>query len=175
MSSNLLNNLAESHLETAVQIVSKMDPQDASTALAELSPLLAAGILQELSIDVALAVLEAGGGERSAQLMELAEPELMRFARLLETQDRERFRSWLPESAKERFDRALAYDEDTAGGMMETRALTLRAGLTVQQAINAVRRSSHQLYYLYVLDKTSRLIGVLTLRDLLLSAPHDPI
>jgi magnesium transporter len=67
----------------------------------------------------------------------------------------------------------LRYDEDDAAGIMTPRYAMLRAEITVAQAINFIRRDMKDLetiYYLYVVDGFKRLIGVISLRQLMLSA-----
>ena len=64
----------------------------------------------------------------------------------------------------------LRFDEDDAAGLMTPRYLALRAGISVAQAIGFVRKSALEVetvYYIYVLDEFQRMLGVLSLRELL--------
>src|SRR5690349_17381185 len=70
------------------------------------------------------------------------------------------------------------YPPDTAGGIMTTRLTALPARLTVEQAIGELRRRSEQLepaFYVYVVDEQHRLVGVLSMRDLVLAGPAAPL
>ncbi len=63
---------------------------------------------------------------------------------------------------------------DTAGGIMTTEVTALVEDLTAQQAIDELRRQKEELgqvFYVYVVDGRRHLVGVLTMRDLLLSKP----
>ncbi len=64
----------------------------------------------------------------------------------------------------------LAYEEDEAGGLMNTRYTRLRPGMTVDEAIAYLRRqartTTETIYYCYVLDPEQRLVGVVSFRDL---------
>jgi magnesium transporter len=64
----------------------------------------------------------------------------------------------------------LAYEEDEAGGLMNTRYSRLRPDMTVDEAISYLRRQARTraeaIYYSYVLDKENRLLGVVSFRDL---------
>ena len=64
------------------------------------------------------------------------------------------------------------YPPDTAGGIMTTRFTCLAENLTVEQAI-ATLRSIHEetgeMFYVYVVDENRRLVGVLSMRDLILA------
>ncbi|MER3419807.1 MAG: magnesium transporter [Chloroflexota bacterium] len=70
----------------------------------------------------------------------------------------------------------LAYPEDSAGGVMTTRVATVRPDMTAEQALAAVRRLAAEeraetIYYLYVIDDQRHLLGVLSLRELVLAPP----
>jgi magnesium transporter len=64
----------------------------------------------------------------------------------------------------------LAYEEDEAGGLMNTRYARLRANMTVDEALSYLRRQARTqtetIYYAYVLDPEQRLLGVVSFRDL---------
>jgi magnesium transporter len=67
------------------------------------------------------------------------------------------------------------YPPDTAGGIMTTNVTALPEDLTVEEAINELRRMSEeleQMFYVYVVDKRRHLVGVLSMRDLILAKPH---
>jgi len=72
----------------------------------------------------------------------------------------------------------LAYPEDTAGGMMTTEFVTVHASLTCAQAIDRLREmepDAETIYYVYVTDDDERLVGVLSLRDLIVAPPSTLI
>jgi magnesium transporter len=65
----------------------------------------------------------------------------------------------------------LAYHEDRAGGLMNPRFARVRPDMTVDEAIRYVRRQAQDhietLYYIYAIDESQRLVGVLSFRQLL--------
>jgi magnesium transporter len=72
----------------------------------------------------------------------------------------------------------VAYDEATAGGLMTTDYLWIYPHRTVAATIAKIRELAPEtefIYYLYVTDDAEKLLGVLSLRTLLLSAPDDLI
>ncbi len=73
----------------------------------------------------------------------------------------------------------LRYDEDDAAGIMTPRYGALRAEITVNQAISFVRRDMtdklETIYYLYVVDGFKRLIGVISLRELLSADNNEKV
>ena len=65
---------------------------------------------------------------------------------------------------------------DTAGGIMTTEVTSLDENLTVEQAIAELRRLNEeleQMFYVYVIDRRRHLVGVLSMRDLILSHPRN--
>src|SRR5439155_9986009 len=69
----------------------------------------------------------------------------------------------------------MRYPQDTAGGIMSDRFITLRADQTIQAAQEMLRARAEQLAgdvsYLYVTDAEQRLLGVVSLRDLVFRKP----
>lgn len=73
----------------------------------------------------------------------------------------------------------LAYKEDHAGGLMSPRFLRLRPELTVDEALRYVRAQAAEhletIRYLYVLDASQKLLGVVSLRQLFFAQPSQKI
>ncbi len=70
----------------------------------------------------------------------------------------------------------LQYGEETAGRIMSTDFLALHEDLTVEQAIEEVRKAKDkEVFYLYVVDSRNHLVGVISLRELILSDPHKKL
>ncbi len=72
----------------------------------------------------------------------------------------------------------LGYKEKTAGGIMTPEVTTVTEDMTVQQVIDHLRSDAAEheaVYYIYVVENEHRLIGVISLRDLIISSPDTPI
>ncbi len=73
----------------------------------------------------------------------------------------------------------LAYAEDEAGGLMNSRFARLRPEMTVEEAIRYLRAQSKSqietIYYAYVLDRTQILLGVISLRELFLAKAQTTV
>ena len=72
----------------------------------------------------------------------------------------------------------LHYGEDTAGGLMTPEFVALPVNVSAQEAIDLLRElapKAETIYYLYVVDDNGRLAGVISLRDLIVSAPSTPV
>jgi magnesium transporter len=67
-----------------------------------------------------------------------------------------------------------SYPPETAGGIMSTDFATVKSSMTVEQAIEKVRRdapSKKMVYYVYVVDEQMKMQGFVTLKDLILESP----
>jgi magnesium transporter len=71
----------------------------------------------------------------------------------------------------------LTHEEDTGGGIMTSRLLTVREDLSVDRAINDLREWAveDQVFNIYALDAEGRLSGIVSLRSLILAQPNAPI
>lgn len=73
----------------------------------------------------------------------------------------------------------LAYAEDDAGGLMNPEFIRLRPDMGVDEAITYVKKQTRDhvrsVFYLYVLDSSQKLLGVLPFRDLLSASPEKKV
>ena len=72
----------------------------------------------------------------------------------------------------------LKYPEDSAGSIMTTEFIVLRPDMTAEMAIKRIRRTGvdkETIYTCYVTDSNNRLIGITTVKDLLLANDDDVV
>ena len=74
----------------------------------------------------------------------------------------------------------LKYEEDTAGGIMQTEVVSVREDLTIAETIERLRgmedlMQADGFFYVYVTDANGRLRGVLRVRDILFSQPERKV
>lgn len=72
----------------------------------------------------------------------------------------------------------LKYPEDSAGSIMTTEFILLRPEMTAEMAIKRIRRTGvdkETIYTCYVNDENNKLIGITTVKDLLLAADDDVV
>jgi magnesium transporter len=124
-------------------------------------------IAKELSNDVlALAITRMSSDDRVDLLQSMPEESSAILLRLLATTEREDIR------------RLSSYEEDTAGALMTSEYATLSPGLTALQAIDKLRLEApnkETIYYSYVIDSRRRLLGLVSLRELILARPTTKI
>jgi magnesium transporter len=72
----------------------------------------------------------------------------------------------------------LEHADESAGGLMTRGFVALHGDMSAQDAINymrLIRPNVEEAYYLYVLDASNRLEGVVSLRELVVAAPNTPL
>ena len=104
---------------------------------------------------------------------EMADDDSAVFLRSLSAELADEILAELHDEQSEDVEHLLGYDEDTAGGIMSTDVFFLEQETTVKQAISALQNSEdyEMVFYVYVTDEHNHLVGVLSLRQLLIVPP----
>ena len=146
--------LVERDKELAAEVLSEMPPPIGVELLSSFKDEQTAGLLQELEPDDATEYIASMEEETAARILEL-----MRDEEAQDVQD------------------LLQYDEETAGRIMTTEFFALDEDTLVKDAISSLRDAAEteMVFYLYVVDDRNHLIGVCSLRQLLLSNPELPL
>lgn len=69
-----------------------------------------------------------------------------------------------------------AYPPETAGGIMSTDFATIVINMTCQQAMAKIRKdapSQKMIYYVYVVNSEMEMLGIITIKDLIMADPKD--
>ncbi len=148
----VMTALADEH---AADVLEEAEPEVQTTVIQELPSERASDILEEMKPDEAADVLGELPEERAEELISLMEA-----------------------GAAEEVRELLQYEPETAAGKMTTEFIALPASMTVEQVIARLRETkpdSETIYYLYVVNEQGHLVGVLSIRSLLISPPETPI
>jgi magnesium transporter len=126
----------------------------AADILRDFSPKDIAKVLENVSIDKAVDIFEELDEELSEDALTYLDPKI-----------------------KEGMASLAKYPEDTAGGIMNPDFFAIDKDLTVEEAIEEIRRASKEkrIIYVYVIDKHNHLIGVVTLRALITADKNEKI
>ncbi|MGM0472008.1 MAG: magnesium transporter, partial [Bacillota bacterium] len=84
----------------------------------------------------------------------------------------------MQEEEAEEIQRLLGYDEESAGGRMTTEYIVLKQEKTVEESIVKLRQiapDAEMIYYIYVVNDKKELVGVLSMRELIVAAPQSKI
>jgi magnesium transporter len=130
-----------------------IDEEDYKDLLAEMNPSYAAEMLSNMYADDAVDVLN-----------ELDKEQVVSYLTIMDD-----------ESAKE-IKELLHYEEYTAGSIMTTEFVAISQNQTVRSAMYILKNeapNAETIYYIYVVDEDKKLVGVISLRDLIIS--HDDV
>lgn len=185
------------------QMIAEEDDQGLSEIMSVLHPASIAEFAEGLTVEEAWILLSHGDVHRQAEVFPFFSPEKEqelvegigrdRMSKLLEAMasddrvhllrrcDHATVESLMPLVAKadrEDIRRLLTYSEHQAGSVMTTDYATLPPDISVQEALNQLRRqapNTETIYYVYVVDDERHLIGFVSLRDLVLARPTDMV
>ncbi len=168
---DVAEELSDLPLEEQVSRIQSLPLEDAAAALAEMEGDDQVEILENIDSDLAAQIVSEMSPDDAADVLdELEEEHRDELLNNLETEDADELR------------RLMKFDPDTAGGIMNTEVVILEENLTVDEAIQQIRREIEDKelpYYAFVVDDSEHLIGVLSLRDLLTAKPgtllHDAL
>jgi magnesium transporter len=150
------NVLVEKNGKLAMEALSEIGPEKGAELLALRSAEEIARLLQEIPSDDAAALIDHLPDELSAVVLELIRPKPGPGGGVSEL---------------------LEYEEQTAGRLMNPNVFALAEELTAGEAITALQnaRDVEMVFYLYVVDERRHLVGVVSLRRLLLVSPDTPL
>ncbi len=162
----ILRRLADRHRRPTFDLLLAHDRRLAMQGLAELGPAMSASLLEDRAADDVSRLLETLPADDAA-------PILKRLPEELSTRVRDLM------GRKGGADRLLEHADRTAGRMMNPNVFALSETTTAGEAVAALQRSagpeSETVFYLYVIDGDGHLVGVTSLRRLLMVSPDTHI
>lgn len=187
---SVLNDaLQNNQLDDALQTLKGLRPIDIADALELVEPALAWPLLERLPnraeiyayFDAEEQVLLARVFPRATLARLVSEMPADERTDLFKRLDREQQDELLPalaQAEREDIRKLSSYAEGTAGALMTSDYAMLKADMTVAQALAALRREApdaETIYQSYVIDDERKLLGVVSLRDLILAHPDKTI
>jgi magnesium transporter len=175
-----LEKLKELHPADLADRLQRMPDDDSIDVITHLAPPLAARALGEMEDEKAVELLALLSNQQvAALLVELPHEDAADLAAALPAVKRRDVLTALPHDAAAGIRALLRYPDDTAGGIMSDRFIALPADITVQQAHEILRSRRDEplddVTYLYVTDGQNRLVGIVSLRDLVFRRPERRI
>src|SRR5262245_57928584 len=116
--------------------------------------------------------------EIASVLQELPTDDAVLFIGELPVDMRERLLGLMKVEASTDVQELLSFPEGTAGRIMTPDVFALKEDMTVGETISAIQEASRDVelvYYLYIVDDRNHLVGVSSLRQLLLVPPTTPL
>jgi CBS domain-containing protein len=141
--------------ETIADVMEEMDPKIQVSIIRGLEPEKAADILEEMSPD-----------EAADLLQDLPSDTVQGIFREMDADSRRTIRD------------LLEHEEDEAGGLMTSEFISMPPDKTIVDALALIRQQADQIdviYYIYITDSESRILGVTNLRELLSNEIFTPL
>ncbi len=169
--------LSELHPADIAQIISGLAPDDRTDFFEKLDLETAAEALHELEPKVQVDIIDDMSRERASDILERMPPDEAAdvLGDLPEAKAQELINMMEKEEAED-VQELLEHEEDTAGGLMTTEFLAYPPDMTVEEAISELRLEApnvETIYYLFIVDINERIIGVISLKNLILAQPKN--
>lgn len=165
--SDLADILEELDHQKRQAVFGTLELESAADALEEVVPRMQTTLLENLKREQVADLLEEMAPDEAVDLLSRLSDD--KQVRILEEIAREK---------REILEKLLIHPEGKAGGIMTTEFVTLDQNLTVAEALEKIRKDFSDLevvYYLYVVDQEKHLLGVASLRNLLLADPNSTL
>ncbi|GGB54878.1 magnesium transporter MgtE [Lentibacillus populi] len=135
--------------EETADLMEHIELDDTGEYFSEMDPRFASAVLSEMAIDDAVDILNEMEKDKVASFLTI-----------------------MNKDAAEEIKQLLHYEEKTAGSIMTTEFVALNKRSTVAETMKQLKQEApdaETIYYLYVVDEDKRLVGVLSLRDLIIA------
>lgn len=165
--------LEEYHIIDIFEIMENLEENE-KIKLFEVLPLdMAASILEESDVEFFSNILSKLDTENKKNILELMSlDDMADILSQLEEDERENIMELLSEKDADDVKELLIYEEESTGGIMTTGYIQINEYMTAKEAISHMREyaeDAETIYYVYVVDNEERLVGVLSLRELILA------
>lgn len=171
------DKLSRLHPVEIAQLAETLSPIHRTEIVESLDNEIAAETLEEMSTENQARILEDMDEERAADILEEMSPDdaVDVLGEMDEEKAQELF-NLMEEEEKADVAELLAFESDTAGGLMTTEFVTFPKTYTVSQAIAGLREMAetpNMIYTLYIVEeeKSWKISGVISLRSLILADP----
>ena len=156
--------LEELHPADVADILEQLDPKQRANVFQHLDDAQAGDAISEMEDEFQADIIEGLDEKRASRLLRDMDPETL--LRLMGVDNAAEIR------------KLLGYKEDTAGGLMTTQFVAMHTTDTVQETTEVLRGLDEDhptVNYVYVLDEYDKLVGVLSLRTLVLAKDDTPL
>lgn len=187
---HIARGFMEAQPERAAMTLEQLPMGQAAAVLRAVPVSLAATVLRAMNESFAADALahlvsaESAGSARTgagvdaaaAMIAELSVDDATAILRTMDTTQRDPLLAALADDARGPIERVLPYASGTAGSVMDPAVFRLPDDVLVVDARGRLTRAAKELlYYVYIVDREHRLVGVLDIPELMLARPRDPV
>lgn len=166
-----------SHPAQIADFISGLEPEEMWQILVLLKPDLRAKIFSHFAEDVQIEITEnLSRNELSKLVTDMSPDDRVDLFKELPEEIQKSLLPALAQAERDDIRRLASYPEGTAGSVMTSEYATLNPDQTVAEAIEKLRLEApnkETIYYAYVIDAQRRLIGFISLKDLIIAKPNE--
>jgi sporulation protein YlmC with PRC-barrel domain/CBS domain-containing protein len=167
------NKLSQIHPADLADILEDLDIKQRNAVFQSLDVETAAETLEETDPKIQVSLINNLNSEEASDIIEeMSLPDAADLLGDLPSAKAEGILNEMEQDIAEDVKELLAHPEREAGGMMTTSYLSFPPHITAGEAMVVLRREAEDVdmvYYIYITDDEERLLGVITLRDLILA------
>ncbi|MDF1593921.1 MAG: magnesium transporter [Desulfobacterales bacterium] len=173
-----IDPLRELHPSDIAETLEAMElaPLDIIQTLLRIGNPLAIDAFQQLSFETQLACLESGNTQTMLRFIEQMEPDdRVDLLKKVDTDVWEAMMPLIAQAERNEIRRLWKFAEGTAGAVMTTEYAFLPADIDVRTGLERLRfqaPNKETIYYIYITDAQRHLLGMISLRDLIMSKPQ---
>ncbi|MBK5251487.1 MAG: magnesium transporter [Peptostreptococcaceae bacterium] len=171
--------LEEIHSADIVEIIMELEEENRKKLISVLSWDKISDVLEEVETPVFINLISAFTKDQKRMILEeMGQDDVVDLIASLDDEMQKELLSLLNSEEASKLQELLFYGNDTAGGIMTKDYIAVKKDISVYQAIEEVRvqaTEAETVYYVYVVDHMERLVGVLSLRELIVTKPNKII
>lgn len=153
-----------------------LEPEEIGRIITILGDPLGPDAFQKLHTETQVEVLHVIPRTQRAHVIEEMDPdERTDLIKAMPEEEAEHLLPLIAQAQRNEIARLMKYDEGTAGSIMTTEYASVRADITVQEAILELRRIAPDrdtIYNVFVIDQDRKLVGAISLKDLFVVPSH---
>ncbi len=175
----LTNILNKSHPADIAEVIKYLTDSEKKLVFGLIKdPEKAADVLSELDISDSLHLLSGMTEDQITTILrEMSSDDAAELISNLPEEISERVLQLMEQEGQKDVEDLLRYEEKTAGRIMTTEFFALHEDTTAEEAIKAIRENSEaeMVFYIYVVDERGHLVGVVSLRQLVIVPPKTKL
>jgi len=164
--------IEELHPADLADIVEHLESDEILAVFTRLTPERAGEVLKEISSPIQEKIAHELDDQTITNILnELNSDDATDIFSYLERERAQKIISLVQPEVSEELQRLLGYETDTAGGIMALEFVSVNANADIRRAIESIREKREdveKLYYVWVVDDYGKLVGVVSMKDLLL-------
>ena len=170
---HFINQLIENDSQKALKVLESLSEEDAADIIKSLSLSDSVKCLEDIQPRYGAAIMEELDSAYAASIFHKLTPQqTSSMFRFFSSDSKKKFLSFLDKDLSVKIGEILNYPSESAGRVMQPNFLSFRSDIRVREVIHKLRslaKSHVPTTYCYVVDHENKLIGILNMRDLIIS------